>query len=152
MERVDLFIVFWLIYDLLKVTKNYHKLRKYGAKKIESFNCKSDMVFFVIFTFLNIALFFPFAEIINFILFQLLLLFEFIIKVRKIDIYQNGVFYQSKFTKWDEMGSIRELEKGRIQIEINNSFFGVLNIDKVERREEFLRLLYSKTELKAKTH
>ncbi len=134
------------IYQLISIIINYYKVKKYAGNRIESFDHKTfkkiSIIFIVGGSILNLIFLSLSADftLLDFALFQLYLLADFFKSTKKINVYENGILHQGKFIKWEQIKSIKEADKERINIELK-SYFRVISVEGVERKLEFLNKL-----------
>ncbi|WP_027340625.1 hypothetical protein [Halonatronum saccharophilum] len=153
MEFLDLYLLAIIFYDLIKFAKNYYNLKRCGGEKVDCFNNKSGtksfmIGFFVVLSFFNLFLMFD-SNIINKVLFQLLLIGLLIQDLIKITVYKNGIFYSGKFTAWSNIDFVRKLD-GRVQIKPKDSWLGLIDFGEVKREKDLLELIESKIEKEKK--
>ncbi|TCO69001.1 hypothetical protein [Marinisporobacter balticus] len=146
MRNINLFLVIILIVEFSKTARHYLEFKRYSRNKIDSFKHKSDMrnVSIVV---LILSIIFNIWVLCNWIQYMvdgvLLIIYIAINTInywRKITVFEEGIYFNGRFTKWCNIKSIREYDRNSIRIDLKNNWRFIRVMNKVNNKSELLEL------------
>lgn len=130
------------------IANHYIKMKKLGGNKINEYDHNSGIKI-TGYIMIVIGIFYMFLFYIDknksantavttilFIYFVILVAY---ISIRKIIIYENGIYYAGKFILFSDMLSVQKINKNAVQININKKgLSNMMYLSKVEKENEFI--------------
>ncbi|MBM7614122.1 hypothetical protein [Alkaliphilus hydrothermalis] len=147
--KINGVILILFIFELYKTLNNLYRIKKYGGEPIEQFKHRSSIYYSQLFlATLVIPLsiigminqIFSVTELTFFLIYMVM---STISVVDKIRVYRNGLYYNGRFTAWNQMKCLEKYTKTSWRIDLKGRYgwARIIVLDEVEREEALINLL-----------
>ncbi len=144
----NIFMIVVAIGYTIYIANHYINMKRLGGEKTKDYNHNSGIKitgYIMIFIGILYAVLFYIDKrrslntAVTAILFIYFVILVAYISIRKINIYENGMYYAGKFILFSDILSVQKLNKNGIQINLNKKgLSSMLYMSKVENENEFI--------------